>query len=129
MSIQPKKLVLLGLALSFAGLLLYYLYQFDPNLSKFAPKCSFYYFTGLYCPGCGSQRALHALLHGHLSTAFAFNPLLLLMLPYLLLGILVNIYTYLTGIQVRWPIFYNRYIIWIIFGIIAIFWILRNILI
>lgn len=129
MTIPPKKFILPGLALLVAGIILYFLYRFDPGNSMYAPKCTFYYLTGLYCPGCGSQRALHALLHGHIGAAFGYNPLLILMLPYLLLGLFVNIYTYLTGIPVRWTIFYNRYIIWIIFGIITIFWILKNVLI
>ncbi|MDE7397749.1 MAG: DUF2752 domain-containing protein, partial [Muribaculum sp.] len=34
---------------------------FDPTLPWF-PKCLFRQLTGLECPGCGSQRAIHALL-------------------------------------------------------------------
>ena len=39
--------------------------------------------SGLYCPGCGSTRALHALLHGDLVQALAMNPLLVLAAPVL----------------------------------------------
>ena len=45
------------------------------------PPCPFYALTGLYCPGCGSTRCLHALVHFDLATAWAMNPLLLLSLP------------------------------------------------
>jgi hypothetical protein len=38
--------------------------------------------TGLLCPGCGSLRALHQLLHGHLAAAFRFNGLLVISLPF-----------------------------------------------
>lgn len=39
--------------------------------------------TGLWCPGCGSQRALHALLHGHVGTAIGLNVLMMCALPLL----------------------------------------------
>ncbi len=45
------------------------------------PACPFHQLTGWLCPGCGATRALFALLHGHLHTAWAANPLLLLALP------------------------------------------------
>ena len=41
--------------------------------------CPFYELTGLYCPGCGSGRALTALLHGHVREAPGHNPLLFLL--------------------------------------------------
>ena len=33
------------------------------------PACAFHSATGLWCPGCGLTRGLHALLDGHLGTA------------------------------------------------------------
>ena len=52
------------------------LFFFDPRQYHFYPTCLFHQMTGLLCPGCGSLRALHQLLHGHLVSAFRFNPLL-----------------------------------------------------
>ena len=46
---------------------------FDPNTEGAFPKCAFYVLTGWKCPGCGSQRALHALLHGDITGAFHMN--------------------------------------------------------
>lgn len=52
----------------------------DPS-SVPAPKCIFKALTGWDCPGCGSQRAIHALLHGRIVEAWRFNAALLLALP------------------------------------------------
>jgi len=41
------------------------LFLFDPSQYHFYPRCVMYTTTGLLCPGCGSQRALHHLFHGH----------------------------------------------------------------
>lgn len=60
------------------------LFWCDPNQYSFYPVCAFHRATGLLCPGCGSLRAIHQLLHGHLTTAFRFNPLLISSLPFLL---------------------------------------------
>lgn len=39
--------------------------------------------TGWRCAGCGAQRCVHALLHGHWAEAWQVNPLLVILLPYL----------------------------------------------
>lgn len=56
----------------------------DPGKEVWMPKCAFRYLTGLDCPGCGSQRMLHSLLHGDLRGAWHANALLLCSLPLLL---------------------------------------------
>ena len=58
------------------------LFWFDPSRVHIYPVCFFHQVTGLLCPGCGSLRALHQLFHGHLATAFRFNPLLVVSLPF-----------------------------------------------
>lgn len=58
------------------------LYAFvDPLSTGWMPKCMFRYITGLDCPGCGSQRALHSLLNGNISAAWEYNALVVLAIP------------------------------------------------
>jgi hypothetical protein len=57
------------------------LYIFPPIESPFYPRCIVYSLTGLQCPGCGTLRALHRLLHGDVYAAFQFNPLLIGLIP------------------------------------------------
>lgn len=55
----------------------------DPTSTPLFPRCPINAITGLQCPGCGSQRAIHALLHADLAAAWRYNPLLPLSIPYL----------------------------------------------
>jgi len=59
------------------------LFLFDPATAGIYPVCLFHRVTGLDCPGCGSLRALHQLLHGHLWTALRLNPFTVLSVPLL----------------------------------------------
>ena len=59
------------------------LYAVNPaSASVFAP-CPVRLLTGWLCPGCGSLRAMHQLLHGNFAASFALNPVLMLLLPLL----------------------------------------------
>jgi len=58
------------------------LYRFDPTTAGFFPPCMFRKLTGLLCPGCGTTRALHHLLHGDVGAAFALNPMLFAVAPF-----------------------------------------------
>ena len=57
------------------------LFFFEPGSYSFYPRCLFYQTTGLLCPGCGSLRAVHQLLHGHIAAALRFNALLVTAIP------------------------------------------------
>ena len=57
------------------------LFEFNPSYYGFYPRCWLYTSTGIYCPGCGSLRAMHQLAHGHLAAALRCNLLLTLSLP------------------------------------------------
>jgi Protein of unknown function (DUF2752) len=56
---------------------------FDPATSGIFPPCPVHFLTGWFCPGCGSLRAIHQLLHGNLQAAWALNPLTVILLPFL----------------------------------------------
>ena len=58
------------------------LYRFDPAMVHFYPRCPFHALTGLQCPGCGTTRALHHLLHGDVAGAFRLNAMLFVALPF-----------------------------------------------
>ena len=61
-------------------------YLLDPA-GGLLPRCPFKAATGLDCPGCGAQRALHAALHGDLRAAAGYNLLLVAEVP--LLGLML----------------------------------------
>lgn len=66
------------------------LYWFPPATSWIYPPCLIRTATGFYCPGCGTTRALHALLHGDLKQAAHHNLLLVAMLPALAAFLMVQ---------------------------------------
>ena len=74
-------------AILLAFFFLYIYANYDPSELPF-PKCLIFWTTGVKCPGCGSQRALHSLLQGDIAGAFHFNAALILLLPLLLLLVL-----------------------------------------
>lgn len=77
---RPVLGFVLSSALLLAGAAI--LYFFNPAQFGFYPTCMFYKTTGLLCPGCGTLRATHQLLHGHIEAAFRFNALFVLGLPF-----------------------------------------------
>ncbi len=117
------------MAVGFPVLAVGFLYfRFDPSVSGFFPRCPSLMITGMECPGCGSQRALHALLHLHPITAMHYNLLLVLYLPYLFYG---GYMEYLGG-KTRYPKAYSRFFgrraVWINGLLIASYTVLRNII-
>lgn len=101
------------------------LYFVDPEISEFMPKCAFRLLTGLDCPSCGSQRAVHAMLHGEFSTALSYNPFIVLSFPYFA----AELWGYMK--RVRWSGVMRRYAHHRIAmtGYVVIFcvwWIVRN---
>lgn len=69
-----------------------FLYYHNPG-GGLPLACPVYFFTGYYCPGCGAGRACYTLLHGQLYQAFRYNPMLIIILPWLIL------YYFICGMQ------------------------------
>jgi len=101
------------------------LFVFDPSGNAFYPICLFHRTTGLLCPGCGSLRALHQLLHGHISEAFYYNPMLVMGIPVMIwFGWLV-----LVGRLRQTPVRIVRpgKWVWLLVGVVLAFSIWRNV--
>jgi hypothetical protein len=95
-------------------------YTFAPASFAFYPRCPFNVLTGLQCPGCGSTRALHELLHGHVGAAFRLNPMLFALIPF---GMAVTP-AFLRG---RTPRFLMQpWFAWASFIVLTSYWIVRN---
>lgn len=84
MALAPNRLRKAALILS-GGAAFLLLYRTVVELTGFMPRCLVKWVTGWNCPGCGSQRAFEALLHGHPLHALRYNLILLPALLYLLL--------------------------------------------
>lgn len=100
------------------------LFVLDPSEGSFYPPCPFHRLTGLYCPGCGSLRAVHQLLHGNLPVALGLNPLMVLSLPFL--GYCLISPCVATVAKRANAGFIPAFWIWLILLVIILFWILRN---
>ena len=89
--------------------------------------CPFYELTGLYCPGCGSGRAALALLHGHILEAVGHNALLFLLgVPCGVLLAREYLRFVFPGLDLKKTELSLR-TARLALGMIAVFWILRNV--
>ncbi len=123
MLLKILKLIFIFLLMSSLG---YLYFRYDPINNLLFPKCPLFVTTGIYCPGCGSQRATHALLHFDIFNVFKSN---LLFLPIILLV------SYHFGIQIINKILVKNYqsildhtkAPLIVLIIVMLYWLLRNI--
>jgi hypothetical protein len=98
---------------------------YDPASSGIFPPCPLHYLTGFYCPGCGSLRAMHQLLHGNLRAAWAMNPLTCILLPFLTYGLASEALGRVRGRGLP-QVFLPAASIRVLCGVIIVFGIVRN---
>ncbi len=122
-----RRWLLLGAVLVVGGLtvLIYYVVPGGDGLARALPPCIFHEVTGLHCPGCGMTRAVHDLLHGRVGDALVHNPLVVPLLPLIVFYVAWSAlhWAALVGkappsMRLRWG--------WIFVGVIAVYWLLRN---
>jgi hypothetical protein len=113
-------------AVALVTLALVLLRGFNPATTWFYPPCPFRALTGYLCPGCGTTRALHQLLNGHVAAAFRLNPLMMLLLPYVGYSAASSAWESAGGRPFPTP-FLRPIYIWILLAVMILFWILRNI--
>jgi len=95
-----------------------------PTPPAWYPPCPFHATTGLYCPGCGSARVLHALAHGDFRAACGNNIFIVVLAPFLLAWAAISLWRALRHNQppLRAPLGAAR----ILLIAIVAFWIARN---
>ncbi|MFD0762438.1 DUF2752 domain-containing protein [Lutibacter aestuarii] len=109
------------------AIVLAFLYFFiNPNEVNFLPKCPLYATTGIYCPGCGSQRATHQLLNFNFLGVVQQNAL------YIIGLFIIGYHLIISGVNYFFKKKYYNYIYHsktpiVLLILIIIFWILRNI--
>ena len=113
--LASRKSLLLGIGVA-ALVLAVVLFRYNPEDIPFFPRCLVFMLTGLKCPGCGTARALHCLLHGEVAQAVAFNPILVLVFPLLLLLLL---FPGLTR---------SATLCWVVFATMVLYMVVRNVI-
>jgi len=102
-----------------------YLYAVPPEKGSIYPPCLFHALTGWHCPGCGTTRCLHALLHGDLRQAAAYNVVALVLLPLIAFWGLRAWFAALTGRTWQGPRL-PPWSVYLFLGFCLAFWVLRN---
>lgn len=105
--------------------LLYFFYPASDH--SFHPACPFHALTGLYCPGCGSQRSISALLKGNIGEAFDKNALMVLSLPMIGYSAFIFIWNTFNKNKKTQKIFYDPLFVKILLVVVVLFGVLRNI--
>jgi Protein of unknown function (DUF2752) len=102
-----------------------YVRAVDPGQHGHYPTCPFLALTGLYCPGCGSLRMMHALAHGHVAEGFGRNPFAFLLIP-----VLGYLWTRWVRAAARGEAFSSPLlrtpVIWVLTVLMLVYWVVRN---
>ncbi len=101
------------------------LFRLSPGRYWFYPQCPVHRYLHVECPGCGTTRALAALLHGNLVEALRSNALTTLLVP---LAVIYGAICYVRFLQRKdfrmpqptVPVIYAG------MGVAAIFMVIRN---
>jgi hypothetical protein len=126
--VETRKEIYRLIFISATVLVLALLYFFiDARHSNFFPACPFFTLTGLYCPGCGSQRAVSALLHGEVIDAINYNVMLVISVPLILYSAFVSVSNLFREKPIIQKIFYSPMFVRIFLVAVVLFGVLRNI--
>jgi hypothetical protein len=120
-----KTLITIIAIVAIAFVLIFF-FCFNPSETAFFPKCPIYSFTGFYCSGCGSQRAIHQFLHGNILEGLKYNVLVLLLAVVILYDWLVKLIDVLFNKKIT-NLLHNPKTTYLILLIVVLFGILRNI--
>lgn len=92
-----------------------FLFFFNPSDINWFPKCPFYALTGYKCPGCGTLRGIHHLLHFRFVDAWKMNPFMIVSIPVL--------FSFLLFPRICKNKIVGKCVLWVT----LLYWLLRNI--
>lgn len=108
-----------------AGAVVAFVGMVDPNEPGHYPTCPFLWLTGLYCPGCGTLRTIHALAHLDPVAALGLNPLAAVMIPFLLFWWGRWVVRAWQGRPRRTTLAHPAWL-WAFIALIMVYWVVRN---
>jgi len=125
---KNKRSLLIGLLLITLVMVgLGYFYTYNPTKGEGVfLRCPSNLIFGIYCPGCGTQRALYHLLHLELKEALRYNVLFVLSLAILLYALIIKGINLIFGTKKTIPFFTHKYVIIGLLVMIILFGIVRN---
>ncbi len=119
-----RRLMIFSIVAAFLAVAILVYWLFDPS-ENFFPKCPVYALTGIQCPGCGAQRAIHALLHGDIAGAWHYNAMLLLVVPMLVIIFAAEF------LRERYPRYHaavtSMTLTWVLLALLAVWMVVRNV--
>ncbi len=123
MTTDRIKIILTGAAVIAISLLYFFI---DARETDIFPRCPFYLLTGLFCPGCGSQRAVSALLHLDIGSALRYNSLLVASLPLIMYSAYVALMNAFGSRKLQQKLVHSPWFIRVVAIVVIAFAILRN---
>ena len=98
----------------------------NPHDDKWLLQCPLYQLTGIKCPLCGGQRAVHELLHLDIKEAWMLNPGLFVLSPYLLLLLAGQLFPQLQESSRIIRFCYRDKVIFLFFAVLSLWGVVRN---
>lgn len=124
---KVKNVIKLSSIILLSGAFLCYYYTYNPaEGTTFFASCPSQSIFGVYCPGCGSQRLIHSLLHLNFEAAFRYNPLLFVLFPFVIYLLYIFVSNSFFNTHYRVALLYRNWFVISLFTLLLLYGILRN---
>lgn len=119
-----KRVILIYISL----LIIFVSYYIINKKTGFYIPCIFHEITGLDCPGCGITRCLFHLINLRIDEAFKVNPLVFILLPFIVAYFLYQSYLYIYNKKDKILVKIPNYVMYTLLFITIVYGIIRNVI-